>query len=178
MKKKDIEILVLKSNTHAQVLQKEAQETSEMHAAIAAISAQRESRAAKRERLRQQMAEVQKAIDQRLDAQQQHAKYLDDQARFNTPELAFWHDYLCMRIEPGSMVDRLEFHFTHMDERDWEKEAWFEISMETREYKVLRSTPELDMEKVERVLERLNEQRDLGPFLKEMRALFVTAMKN
>jgi kinetochore protein Spc25 len=36
----------------------------------------------------------------------------------------------------------------------------------------------VDREEVERVLERLNESRDLASFLKGMRELFVEAMKS
>ena len=176
MKKKDIEILTLKSTTHTQILQKEAQETSEMHTAIAAITRQRDARAASQERLRQQVAEAQKTIHQRLDAQRQHADRLDSQARFNAPELDFWQDYLCLRIEGAGIDDHLKFHFTHIDERDWEKEAWFELGMWSREYEVLQFKPNIAKEKVERMLERFNENRDLGVFLKGMRELFVATL--
>lgn len=178
MKKRDIEILALKSTTHSQTLQKEAQETSEMHSAIASITLQRDARAASRDRLRQQIAETQKAISQRLDAQRQHAKQLDHQARFNTPELDFWQDYLCLRIDGAGLEYRLKFIYTHVDERDWEKEAYFEMGMEKREYEVLHYKPKIEREEVDRVLERLNENRDLGLFLKSMRELFVGVFKH
>lgn len=177
MKKKDIEILALKSTTHAQILQKEAQETYEMQSAIASITKQRDATAVNRERLRQQIAEVQKTINQRLDAQRQHAKRLDNQARFNAPELDFWQDYLCLRIEGAGIDDHLKFYFTHVDERDWEKEVWFELGMWSREYEVLQCKPNIAKENVERMTERFNENRDLGAFLKGMRDLFVAALK-
>ncbi|KAI9811459.1 MAG: kinetochore-associated Ndc80 complex subunit spc25 [Pycnora praestabilis] len=177
MKKKDIEILTLKSSTHAQTLQKEAQETHEMHAAIASITSQRDSRAHTRDRLRSQITETQKAISQRLDAQSQHARHIDSQARFNVPELDFWHDYLCLRIEGAGVEDRLKFVYTHVDDRDWEKEAWFELGMGRRDYEVLHVRPKVEGEAVDRVLEKLNETRDLGAFLKGMRELFVEASK-
>jgi len=177
MKKKDLEILALKSTTHAQVLQKEAQETLEMQSAIASITRQRDATVANRERLRQQIAEVQKTINQRLDAQRQHAKQLDNQARFNAPELDFWQDYLCLRIEGAGIDDHLKFFFTHIEERDWEKEVWFELGMWSREYEVLQCKPNIAKEKVERMTERFNENRDLGIFLKGMRDLFVAAVK-
>ena len=177
MKKKDIEILTLKSTTHSQILQKEAQETSEMQTAITSISRQRDARAADRARLQQQIAEVQKTINQRLDAQRQHTKQLDKQARFNAPELDFWQDYLCLRIEGAGMDDHLKFYFTHVDERDWEKEAWLELGMWSREYEVLQFKPNIAKEKVEWMVEKFNENRDLGVFLKGMRDLFVGALK-
>lgn len=177
MKKRDIEILTLKAATHAQTLEKETQETAEMKSAIAAIAAQHDSRVAHRDRLRQQMEETQKLINQRLGAQRQHAQYLDAQARYNVPELEFWQDYLCLRIEGAGMENHLKFVFTHVDERNWEKETWFELGMERRDYEVLHCHPKLEGDVVRRVLDKLNESRDLCPFLKEMRAAFVAALK-
>lgn len=177
MKKKDIEILTLRMTTQNQAVEKEAQEKAEMESAIAAISAQHETRASHRDQLRQQIADTQKLINQRLEAQRQHAKQLDAQAQFNGPELDFWQDYLCLRIEGAGMEDRLKFVYTHVDERDWEKEAWFELGMGKREYEVLHSRPKLEAEILQQVLDRLNESRDLGAFLKRIRELFVDALK-
>jgi kinetochore protein Spc25 len=177
MKKKDIEILNLKSASHAQSLQKEAQETSEMHAAISAISAQRDDRAAARDRLRQQIAETQKLIAQRQEAQRKHAEHLDSQARFNVPELDFWQDYLCLQIEGAGKADHLKFVFTHLDDRNWEREAWVELSVGKREYEVLHVRPKLKAEQVEKAIDKLNETRSLGLFLKMLRDNFVEAMK-
>ncbi|KAI9835594.1 MAG: kinetochore-associated Ndc80 complex subunit spc25 [Sarea resinae] len=177
MRKKDIEILTLKSQTHAQTLQKEAAETTEMAAAIASVTSQRDSQLAHRDRLRAQIADTQKAISQRLEAQQAHAQHLDKQSRFNVPELEFWQDYLCLRIEGAGMADRLKFVYTHVDARDWERAAWFELGTAKRDYEVLHCKPRLEAEDVERVVESLNENRDLGAFLKAMRELFVEAVK-
>jgi len=177
MKKHSIEILSHKSSAHAHNLAKEAAETSEMHAAIASINSQRDARSAQRDRLRSEIASVQKTISQRLDAQRQHAAYLDAQARHNLPELDFWQDYLCLRIEGAGVVDRLKFVFTHVDERDWEREAWFELSTECRDYEVMEMRPKVEKERIDACVERLNENRDLGMFLKGMRELFVEVMK-
>lgn len=82
-----------------------------------------------------------------------------------------------MRIEGAGMADRLKFVFTHVDEKNWEREAWFELDMEKRDYRVVNIKPKVETEEVERCVERLNESRDLGPFLKGMRELLTTAMK-
>lgn len=99
------------------------------------------------------------------------------QARFNGPELGFWTDYLCLRIEGAGRDDRLKFVFDHVCERDWAREAWFEVDTERREYRVVTVRPKLEGEEVERCVERWNENRDLGMFLKGMRELFVATMK-
>jgi len=148
-----------------------------MHAAIASITAQRDARAAVRDRLRAEIMTTKKQIAQKLAAQQQHAKDLDAQARFNAPELKFWTEYLCLRIEGAGRVDRLKFVFTHVDERDWQQEAWFELNTERRDYAVTTARPKLETEDVARCLGRLNDNRDLGMFLGSMRELFVKALK-
>ncbi|KAI9882388.1 MAG: Ribose-phosphate pyrophosphokinase [Watsoniomyces obsoletus] len=178
MKQKDIEILSLKSATHAQTLQKEAQESAEMEAAITSLTSQHDARANHCDRLRGQIEETQKIIKQKVDAQRKHADQLNAQARFNLPELDFWQSYLCLRIEGAGVEDRLMFVYTHVDERDWEREAWFELGMGSREYEVLRCHPKLESAGTQPVVERLNESRNIGVFLKEMRSLFAGVMKS
>ena len=177
MKQRDIEIVAQQKVSHENSMAREASETAEMHAAISSITDQRDERMAERDRVKNDINNTQKLIAQRLDAQRQHAARLDAQARFNTPELDFWVDYLCMRIEGAGQVDRLKFVFTHIDERDWEKEAWFELCTEKRDYEIKGCRPRLEGDRWEACLERLNENRDLAMFLKGMRELFVEALK-
>ncbi|KAK4216144.1 putative kinetochore protein spc25 [Rhypophila decipiens] len=177
MKKKDIEIIQLKTNTYQQTMAKEAAETREMQSAIAALSQQRDKQAAMRDALKEQIAATQRDIEARLAAQKAHAAQMEAQARFNVPELDFWVTNLCMRIEGAGAEDRLKFVYTHVDEKNWEREAWFELSTGSREYDVRHCRPKLEREKVERVLERVNETRELAVLLKGMRELFVEAMK-
>ncbi len=74
-------------------------------------------------------------------------------------------------------MDRLKFVFSNLDERDWEKEAWFELDTERREYRVVGCRPKADDGAVEACVERLNESRDLGAFLRGMREIFVKEIK-
>ena len=178
MKQKDLEILALKSTTRARTLEKEASESAEMEAAIASITGQHDARVSHRDRLRQQIEETQKLIDQRLEAQRKHADQLDAQARFNLPELDFWQSYLCLRIEGAGMEDRLNFVYTHLDERDWDREASFELAFGQRDYEILRCRPKLGETTVSSAVERLNQSRNLAVLLKEMRALFVDAVRS
>jgi kinetochore protein Spc25 len=177
MKKKDIEILSLKTATHQQTVAKEAAETNEMQAAIASLTAQRDAHNATRESIKQQIAETQKQIDARLTAQRAHAQHLDSQSRFNIPELDFWTSNLSLSIEGAGQNDRLKFIFTHIDDRDWTREAWFELDTSKREYEIPYCKPKLEKEQIERVVEKLNESRELRSLLKGMRELFVEAMK-
>lgn len=178
MKKRDMEILQQKTNTHQQMISKESAETREMQAAIASLSAQRDKNKAARDTLQRQIAETQKEIDARLAAQRAHAQYVESQSRFNVPELDFWMQNLCLKIEGAGQTDRLKFVYTHVDEKSWEREAWFELSTSSKDYDVRHCRPKLEREKVDRVLDRVNETRDLAVLLKGMRELFVEAMKS
>lgn len=176
MKKKDIEILSSKASTHQQMLSKEAAETNEMKAAIASLTAQRDSHQATRESLKQQIAETQKEIGARLAAQRAYAQHVNSQSRFNIPELEFWNSTLSLTIEGAGLDDRIKFIYTHIDNRDWTKEAWFELDTSKRDYEIPHCKPKLEKEKIERVLEKVNEGRSLQILLKGMRDLFKEAM--
>jgi kinetochore protein Spc25 len=177
MKRKDIEIVNLKSQTHTQTLEKEAAEAAEIHTAVTAVTQQRDARLAMRDRLKQQIDETQKTINQRLEAQRVHARHLEAQSHFNNPELEFWHDILCLRIEGAGREDRLKIVYTHLLEKDWEREAWFELGTGNRDYEVYHCRPKLDKAAVERELHIVNEDREFGAFLKRMRRLFIAALK-
>lgn len=177
MKRKDMEITQLKTNTLQQTMTKEAAETREMQAAIASLSSQRDRQLAARDQLATQIETTQADIDARLAAQRAHAARREAQARFNVPELDFWVTNLCLTIEGAGQDDRLKFVYTHIDERNWDREAWFELSTAARDYDVRHCRPKLEREKVDRVLERVNETRELAVLLKGMRELFVEAMK-
>lgn len=177
MKKRDIEIMTAKSNSHQQTLAKEAAETTEMQSAIASLSAQRDAHLATKETLKQQIAETQKQIDAKLAAQRTHAKHVDAQSRFNIPELDFWTSTLCMEIEGAGQNDRIKFSFSHIDDRDWTREAYFELDTSKRDYEIASCKPKLEQEKVDKIVDELNEIRDLRVLCKGMRELFVEAMK-
>lgn len=178
MRKKDMEILQHKTNTHQQTVSREAAETREMQAAIESLTEQRDRHQATRDALKRQIADTQQDIEARLAAQRAHAEHVEAQARFNEPELDFWISNLGLKIEGAGQTDRLKFVYTHFDERDWEREAWFELVTSARDYDVRHCRPKLEREKIERVLERVNEARELVVLLKGMRELFVEAVKS
>ncbi|CAI6342235.1 unnamed protein product [Periconia digitata] len=175
-KKRSIEILSLQQTAHSSTLAKEAAETNEMRTAISTLTATRDERLAHRDSLRTQIASLQKSIAARRDAQLKHKRYLDGQARYNEPELDFWENYLGLRIE-GGKEDTLKFVYSNVCEREWEREAWFVLDTSEREYKVPEARPKVEGEEIERVVERLNEDRDLAGFLRRMREVFVEALK-
>lgn len=144
-----------------------------MRSAISAITSQRDHHLAHRDRLRGEIATTSKLIATRLSAQESHSKQLALQSRQNEPELAFWMLTLCLRIEGAGKQDRIKFVFDHVDERDWDRECFIEVDTEREEYRVVHARPKVDEQGLESCVERFNESRDLGAFLKGVRELFV-----
>ncbi|KOS22427.1 putative kinetochore protein [Escovopsis weberi] len=177
MKKRDIEIAQVKLSTLQQTIEKEEAEAREMEASIAQLAAQRDQHLGARDGLRAQIAQTQAEIEARLAGQRAYTRQREAQTRYNVPELDFWITHLCLRIEGAGQDDRLKFVYTHLDERDWEREAWFELVTSARDYDVKHCRPRLERDAVERVLDRVNESRELVVLLKGMRELFVEAMK-
>ena len=168
-----------KSSAHAHTLAKEAAETEEMQEAISTLTEQKDEHLARRDRLRADITSIQSSIKQKRDAQATHQRALEAQARHNVPELRFWEHCLGLSIEASGfdVEDQLRFVFVCLDERDEGKTAWFELQMSGKEYEVVETKPQLERESLEAVVERLNETRELGAFVKGMRGLFVEASK-
>lgn len=146
-----------------------------MHAAIAALTTQKDSHLAHRTNLQSEIAVTQTAIKQRREAQAAHQRSLDAQARHNVPELKFWETCLGLKIEgakEGGEV--LRFCFEGLG---GEGEGWFEIDTGARDFEVVATKPRLEAEDVDGVVERANESRELVALLKGMRGLFVEALK-
>lgn len=169
--KQAIAALESKSSSHAQTLEKEQQETAEMHDAIASLTQQKEQHLARRDSLRAAVATIQSDIKQRREAQSRHRRSLDAQARHNAPELHFWEAGLGMRIEAAGAVDAVRVVFA-LDESGG-RECWFDLVMGGSQFEVAATKPKLDRDEVDVLVERLNEARELGPFLQRMRALFL-----
>ena len=165
-----------KASNHANIIAKESVESEEMHDAIRALNLQRDEHLSRRDQLKSEVTYIQSSIRQHREAQAAYQRSLDAQAQHNAPELQFWERCLGMRMEATGVEDQLRFIFVCIDERDAEREGWFDLQMSGREYEVVGTKPRLDREDVSQVQERLNETKELGGFLKEMRGLFVTAM--
>jgi kinetochore protein Spc25 len=82
-----------------------------------------------------------------------------------------------MRIEGTGVDDRLKFVFICLDERDSERECWFELQMGGREHEVAGTKPRLDRDEVDSAQDKLNGSGDLAGFLKAMRSLFIAAVR-
>ncbi|KAF2767991.1 hypothetical protein EJ03DRAFT_275108 [Teratosphaeria nubilosa] len=176
-RKQAIAALESKSSSHAQTLAKEAVETEEMHEAIRSLTLQKEEHISHADELKAEIARVQAAIKQRREAQAAHQRSLDAQARHNVPELKFWEHCLGLRIEGTGIEDRLRFVYVCVDDKESDAECWFDLDMGGRDYEVASTEPRLDQEAVEEMQSTLNETRELGGFLKGMRALFQHASR-
>ncbi|KAL1306748.1 hypothetical protein AAFC00_005413 [Neodothiora populina] len=177
-RKRQLEDISNKTIAHENQLEREAQEQEEMQQAISHLESQREEQQARRDDLRSQISELQKAIQVRRQAQQSHQRKLDSQARHNLPELHFWESHLCMRIDGSEDADKLNFTYTHIDEQDWSRECSFQLLMSGTQYSIPSTEPKLEPDAVDAVVERLVESRQLAPFLKAMRSLFVHAIRS
>ncbi|KAL6715072.1 kinetochore-associated Ndc80 complex subunit spc25 [Lecanora helva] len=176
-KTRDIETLAQKSSQHSATLSTQEAETKAARDEITAITASRNANAQHRDRLRTEINSCNKNINQHKAAQAVHAERIDEQAKLNVPELNFWETYLGLRIEGAGRVDRLKFIFSNLDERECQKEAWFELDTEKRDYKVIACKPNVEEGDIEACVDKLNESRDLGEFLKVIREVFVQNMR-
>lgn len=148
-----------------------------MQSAIHSLKEQKEDHSSRRDALREEVSSVQAQIKHRREGQAAHQRSLDAQARHNIPELRFWEHCLGLRIDGTGVEDVLRFVYVCVDERDPEKECWFDLNMGGKECEIAGSDPKLEAENVEEVQEKLNESRELGGFLKGMRDLLLEAVR-
>lgn len=80
-------------------------------------------------------------------------------------------------MEATGVEDCLRFVFACIDERDAERECWFELDIGGRDYEVGSTKPRLNRDEVDAAQDALNEAKEMGPFLKAMRCLFAEAIK-
>lgn len=148
-----------------------------MHDAIRSLTAQKEDHISRRDNLKEEIVSIQSVIRQRREAQAAHQRSLDTQARHNIPELRFWENCLGMRMEASGVEDRIKFVFVCIDERDAERECWFELQIGPREYEVTSTKPKLERDELDEATDRLNETKGLGAFIKTIRTMFAEAIR-
>ncbi|GAM87715.1 hypothetical protein ANO11243_057420 [Dothideomycetidae sp. 11243] len=172
--KAELHSLSTSAATHADTLDKEAEEAADLQTAVSALQSDRAAANERRDALATHIRALQTDIASRRAAHSAHARHLDAQARLNGPELRFWEHSLGLRIEGAGGSEKIRFVFCCVDERDADREAGFVLDMaDLGGYKVCETMPVLESEEVDAVVERLNEGGDLAGFLKGMRTLFV-----
>jgi kinetochore protein Spc25 len=135
-----------------------------------------------RDKLKNNIAYTQRQIDAKIQAQREYAEKIDGQSRLNGPELYFWETYLGCRIEGAGDDCMVKIIYTFAPARGSkdEREASFELQVPESGgggYQVVHTRPKLDTLKVDRVVDRLNQSRDIATLLKGMRNLFADEMK-
>lgn len=170
------------------MLAREIAEKDDMNTQIAALESRQSSQQQQRDRLKVSITATQRQIDARLAAQREYADKHESQASLNTPELAFWETYLGMRFEGAGDESRVKVIYSFpaskgghkTDNQAAERDAVFELKVPesgSGGYEVVYAKPRLDNEKVEKVVDKLNDTREIGVLLKGMRALFADEMK-
>lgn len=157
-----------------------------MNSAIRSLEATHASHCKTRDRLKSQIAHLQRQIDSKLQAQRAYNAKLESQSQLNAPELAFWETYLGVRLEGAGRLDRIKVVFTFDAGKKGggkgeDTEVWFDLDLSRSEYEVKEMGGAMkltDLERLNKVVERLNETRDIGQFLGGMRALFLEEMKS
>jgi len=137
------------------------------------MSTQKASKGTTRDALNTQIAAVRAAIDNKRAKISKEKSELAAQATHNQPELAFWEDYLGLRIEGAGRTDHIRFVFTCLDEVEMDREFEVVLSMERREYEIVGTRPKLNREVVEMCTETLNDTRNVPRFLKDVRESFI-----
>jgi len=171
-------------SNHNNVLAREQAEKNEMHAQISKLESHQASQASACDRLKSAIAQTQRQIETKLQAQREYAEKMDGQSRLNGPELNFWETYLGCRIEGSGDENKVRILFSFPAVKggkgEEEREAVFELQVPdtgSGRYDVVYMKPKLDVAKVEKVVDRLNSTREIGTLLKGMRGLFLDAMK-
>ncbi len=156
-----------------------------MHAQISELESHQQHQMAQREKLRNVIAQAQRQIDSKVEKQREYAEKMDGQSRLNGPELGFWETYLGCRIEGSGDESKVKVLFVFPPAKSAGnsgvgREAVFELKVPDSGaggYEIVYTKPRLKSEDVERVVNKLNETREIATLLKGMRVLFVEDMR-
>src|SRR4051794_40139867 len=125
-------------------MEKESHEVAEAEVEIASMSSQKASKVATKESLQAQIETVKEAIAKKRSLLAAEQSQLAAQASNNQPELAFWGDYLGLRIEGAGRADHIRFVYTCLDDVEPDRDFEVVLSMEMRDYEVVGTKPRLD----------------------------------
>ncbi|KAK9238986.1 chromosome segregation protein Spc25-domain-containing protein [Lipomyces kononenkoae] len=155
----------------AQESAREQQELQETESSIAEFTRKKQDLIVLRDAVVAQIRETQSVVDKKLaERGQDRAKFLA-QSSLNAPELAFWEKNLGLRIE-GFDDDQLKIVFTLISESTWSREYYVVMDLSDPDYEIIRCDPQLHKDVVDGIVTRLNESRDFGKFLKDIRSAF------
>ena len=180
--------------THNQVLSRESSEKSDMQAQIGKLESHHSTQLSARDRLRTAIANTRRQIDSKVQAQKEYGEKVDKQSALNGPELNFWEHYLGCRIDGSGEENKVKVTYVFQPPKGGikngagvggladvpEREAVFDLQIPdstTGEFTITYTKPRLETVRVQRVVEKLNETKEIATLLKGMRALFVEEVK-
>lgn len=171
-------------STQEHILAREQAEKNEMQGQISKLESHQSNQSAARDRLKNAIAQTQRQIEVKLQAQREYSQKMDGQSRLNGPELTFWETYLGCRIEGSGDENTVRVVFVFPPAKGskgvQENEATLDLQIPdstSGKYSVIFTKPKLDSSQVGKVVDRLNSSREIGTLLKGMRGLFVEALK-
>lgn len=150
---------------------KDQKELEESRSAIATYSSKREEMVEANRQLQEQISAARQQIHELRDEQVKQKQSLNTQTSLNGPELEFWERTLGLRIE-GADEDFIKFVFTQVDPNDGDREYSVTLDLREHDYAVSETVPEVDQNELNKVLDTLNESRQLNVFLRDVRRLF------
>lgn len=151
---------------------REREEALEAERAIASMARNKAAQTEHRNTLLSQIAQVEDLIAKKRALRATERSSLLAHSSLNAPELEFWETYLGMRIESAGVPDHLRVVFSHVVENDWNREFRFVVALGSRDYQVLQCRPKIPDEVLNKVVNRLNESRNITRFWKDMRDAF------
>lgn len=148
-----------------------------MQSQISQLESHAAASRSRRETLKSSIAATQRQIESKLAAQREYASKMEVQAQQNAPELAFWETHLGCRIEGAGDENaiRVSYSFQPAKGSSEEREATFELYVPdsgSGRYDIVHMKPKLEKERVDKIIDRLNETRDIAVLLRGMRCLF------
>ncbi|KAK9466283.1 chromosome segregation protein Spc25-domain-containing protein [Lipomyces arxii] len=150
---------------------RETEEVQETEQSITEFTKKKQELSVLRDAVVRQISETQQLLEKKREERAQERSKLLVQSSQNAPELQFWEQNLGLRFE-GVQDDYLKAIFWLLCESNWDKEYQVVIDLTSRDYEISNCEPALPRSVLDDITARLNESRDFGRFLKEIRNAF------
>ncbi|KAL1917888.1 uncharacterized protein VTP21DRAFT_3722 [Calcarisporiella thermophila] len=152
-----------------ETMEREQRELDDAQNKIYELSKQKESIEDRKAILQAQLDQIRVELKRKKDARIARIKALEAKKSRNEPELRCYEEKLAMKIH-SVKSNWLKFVFTHINEKNWDKEYSFTVDVSERVYKVPKCNPQI--ENINELVAWLNETRDFFGFLKRIRKAF------
>ncbi|RKO82859.1 chromosome segregation protein Spc25-domain-containing protein [Blyttiomyces helicus] len=173
--KKQIELQNAKVLELQITCEKEGEEVAAANSEREELKLSSEERVEQKMELLAQRRELARELHRRKEELQRKRQAQLDKHNELEPELQGFVQHLALELKCPE-PDVVQFIFTHVNERNWEKEYSFSVDFSTRTYRVTSCVPILP--NLDRLLAWVNTSRDFYSFLKEMRKEFAEYAKS